>query len=178
MDLLAAFQAYLIYALMAYFSPAEDISLVDHSTMVHLQEFAYQLSATGLVSSAELSHTRPKWESWIVASAKRRALLTAYIFNNVFNTLNDIPVYLAKELTELPVPSSKLLWEARDRAAWEREYDRHLSLWEDGELRICELWRSPETGSPARRERIDRLLRSVDEFGMMLFATCAHLHGC
>ncbi|KAL2007381.1 hypothetical protein VTN00DRAFT_8819 [Thermoascus crustaceus] len=178
MDLLSAFQAYLIYGLMAYFSPDVDISLVDHSTMVHLQEFACQLSATGLVSAAELSHTRPKWESWIVASAKRRALLTAYIFNNVFNTLNDIPVYLAKELTELPVPSSKLLWEAPDRAAWEREYDRHLSLWEDGELRICELWRSPETGSPARRERIDRWLRSVDEFGMMLFATCAHLHGC
>jgi hypothetical protein len=29
-----------------------------------------------------------------------------------------------------------------------------------------------------RRERVDRWVESVDEFGMMLFAVCAHIHGC
>lgn len=29
-----------------------------------------------------------------------------------------------------------------------------------------------------RRERIERWVRSADEFGMMLFAVTAHLHGC
>ncbi|KAJ9306528.1 hypothetical protein DTO217A2_3880 [Paecilomyces variotii] len=178
MELLAASQAYLIYVIMAYFSPAQGIPLVDSSTIVHLQEFSSRLALGGLISAAELMHTRPSWESWIVASAKRRVIFASYLFNNVFNSTNQVPVYLAEELGDLPVPGSKLLWEAKDRVTWEKEYDRHLSLWEDGDLRTFELWRSPETGSPNRRKRIHQWLRSVDEFGMMLFATCAHLHGC
>ncbi|KAJ9397761.1 transcriptional regulator family: Fungal Specific TF [Paecilomyces variotii] len=178
MELLAASQAYLIYVIMAYFSPAQGIPLVDSSTIVHLQEFSSRLALGGLISAAELMHTRPSWESWIVASAKRRVIFASYLFNNVFNSTNQVPVYLAEELGDLPVPGNKLLWEAKDRVTWEKEYDRHLSLWEDGDLRTFELWRSPETGSPNRRKRIHQWLRSVDEFGMMLFATCAHLHGC
>jgi hypothetical protein len=61
---------------------------------------------------------------------------------------------------------------------WEQEYDRHLVEWPDGELIISELWLSPETGTPPRRDRIDRWLCTADEFGVMLFATTAHLHGC
>ncbi|KAL1970400.1 hypothetical protein VTN77DRAFT_5561 [Rasamsonia byssochlamydoides] len=177
-DLLAAFQAYLIYALLGYFSPIGDGNLVDHSTIMHLQELGCRVSATGLMCAAELSHTRPRWESWLVATAKRRTLHTMYLFSNVFNATHHMPVYLAYELKAVPVSSNRLLWEARDRAGWEREYDCHLSVWADGEFLISELWRSPETGTPARRERIDRWLRTADDFGMMLFATAAHLHGC
>ncbi|GAD91571.1 hypothetical protein CNBE1820 [Paecilomyces variotii No. 5] len=178
MELLAASQAYLIYAIMAYFSPAQGVQLVDSSTIIHLQEFSSRLALGGLIPAAELIHTRPSWESWIVGSAKMRVIFATYMFNNIFNSTNQVPVYLAEELGDLPVPGNKLLWEAKDRITWEKEYDRHLSLWEDGNLRIFELWRSPETGSPNRRKRIQQWLRSVDEFGMMLFATCAHLHGC
>jgi len=177
MELLSALQAYLIYTMMAYFSPAEGVSLVDRTTIVHLQELAAGVSATGLVCAAELSHSRPDWESWIVASAKRRTLYTMYLFNNVFDTVNQIPVFMAEELRGLPVPASKELWDARDRGAWERKYDHHLSVWEDGELSISELWQSPETGTAERRKRIDRWVQSVDEFGMTLFAVCVHIHG-
>lgn len=72
----------------------------------------------------------------------------------------------------------KELWEARSRAEWERHYKRYLSVWEDGPLLISEMWRSPETGSTERRNRIDRWVQGVDEFGMMLFAVCSHIHGC
>ncbi|KAI9740168.1 MAG: hypothetical protein M1834_004746 [Cirrosporium novae-zelandiae] len=155
---------------MAFFSPAEGIGLVNQTTMAHLQELASRVSTTGLVCAAELSRSRPQWESWIVASTKRRAIYTMYLFNSIFNTVNSVPVYIAEELRGLPAPASKVLWEACTRSIWEREYDHHLSIWEGEELYISELWRSPETGSPERRKRIDRWVQSVDEFGMMMFA--------
>jgi Fungal specific transcription factor domain len=182
LDILAAFQAYLIYAITAFFLPTSNPSvktpLVDHTTMSNLQEFAYQLSLSGLLCTAETTHSRPSWESWIIASTKRRALYAMYLFDNVFNALARVPTYIAEELANLPVPASKSLWEATEREAWEREYDQHLAAWEGGELRISELWFAPEKDSPEHRDRVDRWVESVDEFGMMLFAVCAHIHGC
>jgi hypothetical protein len=163
---------------MMFFSQAPGVNLIDHTTMLHLQEIASHVSATGLLCNAELCHTRPEWESWIIASAKRRTIYAMYLFSNVFNAISKQPTYLAEELTALPVPCSKMLWDARNRVVWEREYDYHLSIWHDGELQISELWLSPETGSAQRRKRIEKWAQSVDEFGMMLFSVCAHIHGC
>lgn len=195
MDLLAAFQAYLLYATTAFFLPMSNPSvdqtsslIIDHTTMANLQELACDLSLSGLLCTAEATHSRPSWESWIVASTKRRALYVMYLFDNVFNALARVPTYIAEELADLPVPASKTLWEATQRDVWEREYDRHLAAWEGGELRIAELWAPPPPrdrmgdkvgmGLEQRQERVDQWVQSVDEFGMMLFAVCAHIHGC
>jgi hypothetical protein len=178
MDLLAAFQAFLIYSIMA-FSPQDEDSLIDQTTLINLQEFASRISQAGLVCQAELAHTRPHWKSWIVASAKRRTLFAMYMFDNAVNTFNNNPVYIAVELETLPAPASKALWEARKREAWEREYDLYLGNWEGGGLRLGELWLlETETGARERRERVDKWVESVDEFGMMLLAVCMHTHGC
>jgi hypothetical protein len=193
MELLAAFQSYLLYATTAFFLPILHNSLktllIDHTTMSNLQELAYSLSLSGLFCPGEAStgpagpagpsrasRLRPSWESWLVASTKRRAIYAMYLFDNVFNALSQVPTYIATELADLPVPASKALWEAGEREVWEREYDLHLAAWEGGELRISELWFVPEIAE--RRERVDRWVESVDEFGMMLFAVCAHIHGC
>ncbi|TFK54876.1 hypothetical protein OE88DRAFT_1653418 [Heliocybe sulcata] len=177
-DLLAAFQAYLIYAIMLFFSSSPPgKSLIDRTIMISLQEFASHISQTGLVCSAELSHTRPRWESWIIASAKRRTLYTMYILDNVFCTLNQIPCHLAQELAMLSAPESKALWEARDRELWEREYDVLLAAWKGGSLRIGELWASEERSTPGQQERIQRWLEGVDEYGMMYFSFSVMIHG-
>ena len=181
MTLLAAFQAYLIYTMTAFFSTcAQNPKLIpiDHNTMANLQDLASQLSLAGLISFGEALHIRPSWESWIVASTKRRVLYTMYLFDNVFNAIVQVPTYIAEELANLPVPASKVLWEAKERQVWEREYDLHLAAWPGGELRISELWPSLETEISEHRKRVDRWVESVDEFGMMLFAVCAHIHGC
>lgn len=44
---------------MVFFSPAPSVNLVDHTTLVHLQEMASHVSATRLLCDAELSHARP-----------------------------------------------------------------------------------------------------------------------
>jgi hypothetical protein len=152
--------------------------IVDYTTLSTLQEFAYSLSLSCLLCTAETTHARPDWASWIIASAKRRALYTMYLFDNVFNALSHVPMYIAEELAQLPVPASKALWEAGSRSVWEREYGRHLVEWEGGELRIEELWFAKGQDEGRRRERVERRVEGVDEFEMMLFAVCAHIHGC
>ncbi|KAF7713940.1 Fungal Zn(2)-Cys(6) binuclear cluster domain-containing protein [Penicillium ucsense] len=157
-DLLCSFQALLIYTLMAHFFPLGEISLIDDNTQ-----------------------TRPDWESWIVASAKRRTLLTMYLFISIYNASKNIPNVMHNELAEVIVPESTALWLARNRNAWVSEYNRHLGSWEDGILTIGELWKAPDTNASSaekRRGRIERWVMSADEFGMMLFAVTAHLRGC
>ncbi|KKK18307.1 hypothetical protein P175DRAFT_0481575 [Aspergillus ochraceoroseus IBT 24754] len=177
-ELLSAFQAYLLYSIMLYFSLPSGSSAVNDKTMITLMEMAFRTARNGLFSASEISHSRPTWESWIVASTKRRAIFTMYLFSSVYNADRSLPNFIADELRGVYVPEGKSLWEASDRKLWMREYDRHLLSWEDGMFEISELWKSPETGSAVRRKRIERWLRTVDEYGMMLFAVCAHIHGC
>ncbi|GFF36398.1 hypothetical protein IFM58399_04541 [Aspergillus lentulus] len=177
-DLLCSFQAYLVYTILMYFSPLGNVSAVTDKTMMTLMELAFRTAQNGLLCTAEITHTRPNWESWIVVSAKRRAIYTMYLLSSVYNSDRGLPNFVADEMKGVYVPQSKVLWEATDRGVWEKEYDRHLLEWEDGMLEISELWRSAETGSTERRERIGKWVRGVDEFGMMLFAVCAHIHGC
>jgi hypothetical protein len=103
-----------------------------------------------------------------------------YLFINIFNAAKDVPSFVASELVDVLVPEGKALWHATDRGAWGVEYHRHLGRWEDGMLVVWELWRGPgvESGSEKRRERIERWVRLAEEFGMMLLAVTAHLHGC
>lgn len=177
-ELLSAFQAYLIYALMMYFSPLSGFSPVSDSTIITLMEMAFRTARNGLVCAAEIAHSRPTWESWIVAATKRRAVFTMYLFSSVYNADRLLPDFVAGEMKGVYAPGSKALWNASDRGTWEREYERYLLDWEDGMLEISELWRSEQTGSTERRHRIERWLQTVDEFGMMIFSVCAHIHGC
>ncbi|OOF91400.1 hypothetical protein ASPCADRAFT_155117 [Aspergillus carbonarius ITEM 5010] len=177
-DLLATFQAYLIYSIMLYFSPLGGSPNVTDKVMITLMEMAFRTARNGLFCAAEISHTRPSWESWIVAAAKRRSIFTMYLFCSVYNADKLLPNFIADEMTGVFAPEAKVLWDASTRETWEKEYDRHLLQWEDGMLEISELWRSAETGTPRRRERIERWLKAVDEFGMMMFGVTAHVHGC
>ncbi|KAJ5330110.1 hypothetical protein N7452_010500 [Penicillium brevicompactum] len=181
-DILCAFQAYLLYAMALHLFPminsAEDSLPPDSDFLIKMQEIAFKSAKAGLSTTAEQSDTRPAWESWILTSSKRRTLFVMYIFTNVYNSHMKLPNFVAEEIREVIAPEGKVLWEAHDRTYWEKQYNYHLSEWQDGMLQISELWKSAETGTPARRERVERWLQSADEFGMMLFSTCAHIHGC
>ncbi|KAL5340974.1 hypothetical protein BJX70DRAFT_84511 [Aspergillus crustosus] len=176
-DHLSAFQAYLIYAILMYFSPPLGLTFVTDKTMITLMELAFRTARNGLLSASEVSRTMSTWESWIVASTKRRVIYVMYLFSSVYNAEHSLPNFIAEELRGVFVPEGKALWEAKDRGSWTREYTRHLQEWPDGMLEISELWKSEETGSPRQRERVERWLKTVDEFGMMLFSVCAHIHG-
>ncbi|PYH49754.1 Zn(II)2Cys6 transcription factor domain-containing protein [Aspergillus saccharolyticus JOP 1030-1] len=178
-ELLSTFQAYLIYSVMLYFSPrlAAPAAVTD-KVMITLMELAFRTARNGFFCAAELSHSRPTWESWIVVASKRRAIFAMYLFCSVYNSDRLLPNFIADEVRGVFAPEGRSLWEAPDRETWEREYERHLLTWEDGMLEISELWRSQDTGTVEQRERIERWLQTVDEFGMLLFGVTAHIHGC
>ncbi|OJJ03121.1 hypothetical protein ASPVEDRAFT_133782 [Aspergillus versicolor CBS 583.65] len=174
-QLLCSFQAYLIYSILMYFSPRGNFS---ENTMIALMDLAFRTSRNGLSCTAEIERTKPTWESWIVAAAKRRAVFILYVFSSIYNADRMLPDFIADELRTVYVPGHKALWEADNRETWNKVYYRYLSDWEDGSLVISELWAFPEKKEPKRRERIERWVGTVDEFGMMMFALCAHIHGC
>ncbi|KAJ6784763.1 hypothetical protein PWT90_05723 [Aphanocladium album] len=178
---LAAFQAYLIYVLILFFRLNQGPSPFFRSAMMTLQGLACIMSRKGLVCAADATHTRPRWEEWIVAEAKRRTLYVMYLLDNVLSDQENLPTYLGTELRGLPAPSNKALWQAPTRAAWEKDYNVFLAEWLEAHLTIDELWPIPldmdDIGLARRRKRVDHWLENLDEFGIMLFTVTGCTHG-
>lgn len=181
-DLLTTFQACLIYTMILFFqlNQGEDLSSL-RQAMMSLQDLACTTSRQGLVCAADLQHSRPSWEAWLITEAKRRTLYVLYLFDNVLSRQEGLPTFLGTELRGLPAPSSKTLWEAKSRQEWEFRYNSHLAQWPEGGLRIDELWSMPtdldEAGIAQRRARVDEWLVDVDEFGMMVYTVTSCTHG-
>jgi hypothetical protein len=180
MELLAVFQAYLIYAMTLFFhlTPASMPFL--RQAMINLQEIACATSRQGLVCVAEQRGTRPLWETWILAEAKRRTLYTMYFLDNVLSAEDGLPTYIGHELKGLYAPSSKDLWRG-NRDEWEREYVTFEVQWVMGIFQLDELWPIPADTTAyldeSRRRRTDRWLEDVDEFGAVLYAVTSCTYG-
>ena len=181
MALLAAYQAYLMYALVLFFRLSQGSSAFFRQAMITLQELACTTCRRGLVCAADRRHSRPTWEEWIVAESKRRTLYVMYLFDSILSSQENLPTFLGTELRGLPAPSNKFLWQAQRRGQWEKEYNVVLTEWTKQYLTIDELWPVPPGLSDAdiaeRRDRVNRWLENLDEFGTMLFAVTSGTHG-
>ncbi|KAH7144870.1 transcription factor Opi1-domain-containing protein [Fusarium sp. MPI-SDFR-AT-0072] len=177
--LLGVFQAYLIYSMVLFFHLGPSMPFL-RQAMINLQEIACATSREGLVCAAEQRGALPKWESWIMAEAKRRSLYTMYFLDNVLSAHDGLTTYLGTELRGLYSPSSKYLWQA-GRNGWEQSYNSHLAEWGSDSFRLDELWPFPDGMSDEeikrQRRRVDRWLEDVDEFGTMLYAASSCTHG-
>jgi hypothetical protein len=181
MELLATFQAYLIYAMALFLRLEQASTLFLRQAMMNLQDLAWMTTRQGIVCVAEQQHTRPKWEEWIVTEAKRRTLYVMYLFDDVISKQEGIPTFLGIELASLPAPGSKTLWTASVRQEWQKRCNLNLADWPDGGLCIDELWAIPpelgEDDVTKRRLRVEQWLEDVDEFGMMIYAVTSCTHG-
>ncbi|KAI1736730.1 hypothetical protein F4680DRAFT_246300 [Xylaria scruposa] len=179
--LLCAFQAYLLFTMVLFFRLEQITSPILRQAVMNLQEIACVSAKRGLVCEAEQQWLRPQWESWIVAEANRRTLYTMYLFDGVLSAHDGLPTFIGTELKGLPAPASHTLWRAQTRLDWETAYNSYLADWNEGGLRIDELWRVPENFDDAdvakRRNRADHWLEGVDEFGTMLYAVTNTTHG-
>ncbi|KAJ5925251.1 hypothetical protein N7454_007890 [Penicillium verhagenii] len=177
---LAAFQAYLIYALVLYFRLGQGLSSL-RQTIMPLQAIAHRACGRGIVCVSDQTCSRPKWEEWIVAEAKRRTLYVMYLFDGILCAQEGLPVFFGSELQGLPAPGSKCHWQVKDRVSWDRAFNVHLAEWVEGYLTIDELWPIPvgfnEQDVSRRQKRVNRWVEDVDEFGTMLYAVTACTHG-
>ncbi|CAD0107880.1 unnamed protein product, partial [Aureobasidium uvarum] len=180
MELLASFQAYLIYAMVLFLRLKQASTAFLRQAMINLQDLAWSTTRHGVLCLAEQQHTRPTWEEWIVTEVKRRSLYVMYMFDDVISKQEGIPTFLGVELVGLPVPGSKSLWSANGRRSWQESYNLHLADWPEGGLRIDELWAIPqelrEQDVARRRSRVEQWLEDLDEFGMMIYTvtSCTH----
>jgi hypothetical protein len=181
MELLATFQAYLVYAMALFLRLEQASTLFLRQAMMNLQDLAWMTTRQGIVCVAEQQHVRPKWEEWIVTEAKRRTLYVMYMFDEVISKQEGIPTFLGVELVGLPASGSKSLWTADARQEWQKRYNLHLADWPDGGLCIDELWAIPselgEDDVAKRRSRVEQWLEDLDEFGMMIYAVTSCTHG-
>ncbi|KAF9888856.1 hypothetical protein FE257_008225 [Aspergillus nanangensis] len=159
-NLLAAFQAYLLYTIMLFFpgdtpgdTPVDEPSqLATRMTMINLQEIAHDLTLTGLICPEELQGQDPTLSpgvspipdlsAWILAATKRRTLVAMYILDSTYCNMTNLLWFNADEIGNLPAPATKTLWNASVRcsaggvdlsdgeAGWRREYKRFLGGWE------------------------------------------------
>ena len=137
---------------------------------------SHHRSPRQVIRPEELAHSRPRWESWLVAEAKRRTSYSVSLLENVFNFANGDVSHLAEELAMLPAPYEKRLWEARNREAWIIEYDVNLQRWKGRGLQMHEFWPKVE-GEEERKQRVHEWAEEVDEFEMMMLAVCTITHG-
>lgn len=145
--------------------------------MIKLQELAGDVASKGTLCLAETNGSRPDWESWIIASAKRRTLFATYLFDNLVNFTQGSPSFIATELASLPAPASKRLWSAQSRHSWNVAYNQQLSQCTDGELLISDLWPRLDSNMAKLQKKVRQWLSSVDEFGMMLYSVTSHTYG-
>jgi hypothetical protein len=180
-NLFAAFQAYLTYSMVLYFVLNQSRNENFRSIMTNLQELACSSASQGLVCAAEQQRTRPRWEEWIISEAKRRTLYVMYLFDSTLCIQEGLPTFLGSELSGLPAPSNKLLWQAKTRYEWEKEYNIYMTEWMGESLTIDELWPPPadldEKTVARRRMRVDHWLENLDEYGTMLYAIMRCTHG-
>lgn len=192
---LSALQAYLLLSIHTYFASKKRAAfgVFTPNQISALHDLVSKVSAMGILCPEEVGNATstgsciPQWEGWIIAEAKRRTIFCVYMFEDVYNFDNNAATYLAEELAILLTPTSKWLWQASDKVAFETEYSNYVKAW-NGEsgLQISEFWPrelaedGDDVTEAARRQRtedrISRWAENVDEFGMFILAVCTVTH--
>ena len=182
LNLLAAFQAYLLYTIMLFFpayapsrrgtshdSPVdvdEPSQIATRMTMINLQEIAHDLTLTGLICPEELQGQDPTLNpgvspipdlsSWILATAKRRTLVAMYILDSTYCNISNLQWFNADEIGNLPAPACKTLWNASVRcSSGEVNISDADAQWRREYKRYLGQWEAPDGRT--------RLLR-IEEF--------------
>ncbi|VUC28249.1 unnamed protein product [Clonostachys rosea] len=178
---LQAFQSYLVYTMVIFFSLGQEAKTFCREAVMNLQVLACSAAKIGLVCKEEQQHSRPPWEAWILAEAKRRTLYTMYLFDSLLASQDGAPTFLGVELRGLLAPGGKSLWQAGTRREWVAAYNTFLVRWSEGGLEINELWPIPEEFNDldiaVRQRRVDQWLEDVDEFGTTIYAITSATHG-
>ncbi|CAH0025799.1 unnamed protein product [Clonostachys rhizophaga] len=119
-DHLAAIQALLIYIMMRVVDCSrtdldlnlELLGLCDNFKDVCKEPF-YQHERACLSSS---------WEDWIFAESRRRTAIIWLLMTQMIHIKIGVPCDSFPSFRDVPLSSPKLLWEARTRSQWEKEY--------------------------------------------------------
>lgn len=150
-------------------SPAQtSFSIIPRCLFNDIQTMAFYVASTGLVLQDEADHARPDWLVWAHVEAKRRARLVLYLLHWAYSVYHSLAHFDCRELSRMPAPAAKFLWQAADEASWDGMYRRWLAQWDGCEPMQADLL----TVGPAiaMGRRMEMWLEDADELGVLVIA--------
>lgn len=123
-----------------------------------------------MVLQEETEHYLPSWEAWIHVTSKRRAVFALYLLHWSYSVYHRVASFNCEELSYIPAPAPKYLWQATSEEQWEGLYRRWLAQWNGQEFMQHEFMCI--TPGPFLDERAQLWLEDTDEFGMLFASIC------
>ncbi|KAF5259979.1 hypothetical protein FOXYS1_9388 [Fusarium oxysporum] len=125
------------------------------------------LDFTGSYSTSEISEPSSTWQDWIFAESRRRMSCLWLIISCVITIENGRTCSSCSDVQNLPLPSSKLLWEARSLEEWQTEkafFDMSCPIVTLGEL----VEAKGNAGNPVEAQRLQSWEMGSDKMTAML----------
>ncbi|KAF5682424.1 putative short chain dehydrogenase family [Fusarium denticulatum] len=125
------------------------------------------LDHTGSYSTTEISEPSSTWQDWIFAESRRRMSCLWLIIGCVITIENGKKCSICSDMWSLPLPSSKLLWEARSLEEWQTEkafFDMSCPFATLGEL----VEAKANAGNPVEAQRLQGWEMGSDKMTAML----------
>ncbi|KAH7144328.1 hypothetical protein B0J13DRAFT_554955 [Dactylonectria estremocensis] len=186
-EILAAIQSIVIYTIIRLIGSGREYFTTNRGMLRNMKKLAERFTQLfpGPLSPTHERDSRPTWEDWIFEESRRRLSITCFLMALVVGTEGSDDI--ANPFC-LPLPGSKVLWEARSDWAWEKEYGMS---WKNskpdrsrldtvGDLAIAHMQRGggtdPTMGgglNGATDEILDTWHAGLDGLGMMLAAVIA-----
>lgn len=100
-------------------------------------------------------------------------MLVLFLFDSLCELHQGKDVAVCPELREMPLPSSKRLWEASNRDVWKMEYGRLLKTQygSKGALKLEDLW-----GLEVGGERMEEWVAEMDGLGSAVLSVSMSAH--
>jgi hypothetical protein len=168
-------QSAIVYILLLLFpTPHQASQSVFPVTMFsQIQEMSNYVASTGLVLREESTHVRPPWQIWAHIEAKRRCMSSLYLVHWAYSVYHDGVHFDCRELSRMPAPGAKFLWQAGDEATWNSLYTRWLAQWDGQDFIFAEfMCIDPEIGMNRRAET---WLEDADELGFLTLSLGEYL---
>ncbi|KAF4503590.1 short chain dehydrogenase family [Fusarium agapanthi] len=125
------------------------------------------LELAGNYSTSELSEPNLTWQDWIFAESRRRMSCLWLIIGCVITIENGKKCSICSDMCSLPLPSSRLLWEARSLEEWQTEkafFDMSCPMITLGEL----VEAKANAGNPPEAQRLQNWEMGSDKMSAML----------
>jgi hypothetical protein len=133
-----------------------------------IQEIVCQAVATGLFLPEEREKKRPSWDTWIHVTSKRRAILSLYLLRWAYSSFHGVQSFDCRDLSFMPAPAAKVLWQAGTEEEWNTLYIRWLARW-DGQVYLQGEFDKIKPGV-LMEHRAEKWLEETDEFGLIMMS--------
>jgi hypothetical protein len=168
----ASLQAIVIYMLLRISAEPDEDANFDFPLTQTMTKLSQRVQGFTVKYCDPASQAIPVWENWILIESLRRTLSTLFIINFLFDIApgtSSSNCDSVKYWSEMLLPSTKQLWQARTGTQWEQEY---RALNSDQRPMFGELLKHDDLQSQTSG-LLDSWMGQVDEFGTLVIGAAS-----